>query len=121
MHIATKENINKLFTFIFYFTSLFYKTMTEQHRKPQISHAEAALMSGRPYEKANVGHDKMYDTFGELETAHKEQHKHGVTNTQSRDNRIDQELAAEDKEILERKNESRRQREQHKHSEQQHQ
>ncbi|PHZ16181.1 uncharacterized protein RHIMIDRAFT_289041 [Rhizopus microsporus ATCC 52813] len=69
--------------------------MTEQHRKPQISHAEAALMSGRPYERAHVGHDK-------------------------RDNRIDQELAAEDKEILERKDDARRQREQHKHSEQQH-
>ncbi|KAG0785406.1 hypothetical protein G6F57_009360 [Rhizopus arrhizus] len=84
--------------------------MADKKNVPKISHAEAALGAGRAYEKQK-GHNQMYDDYKDQQTAN--ERKHGVTNSESRGHRIDRELEAADQEIIDRKNEAREQREQH--------
>ncbi|KAI8086895.1 uncharacterized protein B0P05DRAFT_532799 [Gilbertella persicaria] len=76
-----------------------------------ISHAEAALGAGRPYEKSNEGHNQMFDSMKELE-AHHAKHTGHPPGKQSRGERIDQELAEEDKQTIEKKNQAHMQSEQ---------
>lgn len=76
----------------------------------EISHAEAALGAGRPYEKANEGHNKMFDSFKDLEEYNKTHFGHEASKP-SRGERIDQELAEEDKETVEKMNEAHKKKE----------
>lgn len=86
------------------------------HKGPSnIAHAEAALGAGRPYEKAMDGHNEMFSSVKELEEHNKKQFAHGHTMKQSRGDRIDSQLAEEDKETIERMNQAHRQREEAKH------
>lgn len=80
-----------------------------------VAHAEAALGAGRPYEKAMEGHNEMFNSVKELEEHNKKQFAHGHNMKQSRGERIDSELAEEDKETVEKMNEAHRRREEAKH------
>ncbi|GAA5799924.1 hypothetical protein EDC94DRAFT_512136 [Helicostylum pulchrum] len=76
----------------------------------EISHAEAALGAGRPYENSHEGHNKMFDSFKDLEEYNKTHFGHEASKS-SRGERIDQELAEEDKETVEKMNEAHKQKE----------
>lgn len=83
-----------------------------QQNKPQIAHVEAALGAGRAYEKSNEGHSEMFSNIKELEKEHQKQAAHGSKMKQSRGEQMDQELANEDKQTIERMNKAHEQREQ---------
>ncbi|CAO3653827.1 unnamed protein product [Mucor fragilis] len=80
----------------------------------EIAHAEAALQAGRPYEKSNEGHNQMFDNVKELEKHHQKEFAHGATK-KSRGEQMDEQLAEEDRETIQRKEQA------HKQSEQAHQ
>jgi hypothetical protein len=78
---------------------------------PDIAHSEAALGAGRPYEKkSREGHDQMFDDVKDLAKHNAEQYGHNP-DRQSRGKRIDQELEKEDKDIIDRQNQAREQKE----------
>ncbi|OAC98351.1 hypothetical protein MUCCIDRAFT_115267 [Mucor lusitanicus CBS 277.49] len=71
------------------------------HGNSEIAHAEAALQAGRPYEKSTEGHNQMFDN-------------------KSRGEQMDEQLAEEDRETIQRMEQAHKQREQahqpkHKH------
>lgn len=83
----------------------------------QIAHAEAALQAGRPYEKSNEGHSQMFDNVKELEQHHEKEFAHGATK-KSRGEQMDERLAEEDRETVQRMDQAHKQSEeahQHKH------
>ncbi|OBZ85574.1 hypothetical protein A0J61_06372 [Choanephora cucurbitarum] len=81
------------------------------HGKQNISHVETAYMAGRPYEKSTEGHNQMFDDMKQLEEHHQKHTGHPAGKL-SRGERIDQELAEEDKQTIERKEQAQKQREQ---------
>lgn len=85
------------------------------HKAPsQIAHAEAALGAGRPYEKANEGHNEMFNDVKQLEEYNQKHFGHEPSKA-SRGERIDEELAEEDKETIEKMNEAHKKKEEAKH------
>ncbi|KAI8637114.1 hypothetical protein BD408DRAFT_425123 [Parasitella parasitica] len=85
--------------------------------KQQIAHAEAALNAGRVDEKSNRGHNQMFDTLKELEDHHRKEFAHGATK-KSRGELMDEQLAEEDRETVQKMEQAHMQREQahqHKH------
>lgn len=84
------------------------------HGFSEIAHAEAALGAGRPYENSNEGHNKMFDNLKDLEEYNRKHFGHDASKP-SRGERIDQELAEEDKETVEKMNEAHKKKEEQKH------
>ncbi|KAG1452586.1 hypothetical protein G6F56_007779 [Rhizopus delemar] len=87
--------------------------MSQHHQKANVSHAEAALNAGRPYEKQK-SHGEMFDTYQELQEHNRM--SHGSTMGQSRGSRVDQELAAEDEETISKMNKANERKAQGKHA-----
>ncbi|KAI8080353.1 hypothetical protein BDF21DRAFT_418865 [Thamnidium elegans] len=86
------------------------------HKGPsEISHAEAALGAGRPYENSNEGHNKMFDNYKDLEEHNRKNFGHEASKP-SRGERIDQELAEEDKETVEKMDEAHQKKEEAKNN-----
>jgi hypothetical protein len=83
----------------------------------EIARAETALQAGRPYEKSNEGHNQMFDNVKELQEHHNKEFAHGATK-KSRGEQLDEQLAEQDRETVQRMDQAHKQSEQahqHKH------
>ncbi|ORZ03068.1 hypothetical protein BCR43DRAFT_482682 [Syncephalastrum racemosum] len=69
-----------------------------------VAHAESAMAAGKPYEAPNEGHNQMFDNF-EDHQKHRHQEYGTHANKPSRGAEVDQELAEEEQEIVDKKNE----------------
>ncbi|ORZ03094.1 hypothetical protein BCR43DRAFT_482738 [Syncephalastrum racemosum] len=69
-----------------------------------VAHAESAVGAGKKYEDPREGRNETFDSFNDLVKHNHDNYGKG-SNKESRGARIDRELAEEDQEIIEHKNE----------------